>query len=425
MSQISIDKYIPEALTVFGKEVNTNRQLAMLQDGLKVVYRRIIYIALQYNKMVKTATLSGSVIGTIHPHSVDAVNSAINSLVQWGIFDGQGSHGLKMIIGDDIAAAASRYSEAMLSPKWRQIISNLIGYVPFKDGELDQQEPEYIPTPIPLILLFSGMGIGFGANARYPFFTAQSLYDAYKQDNPQLLKAPFGLHIVYEKSDLDGLWNTGVGKICYSYKVERCNIDSGDGAMVSGSPEIFKPMIEWEFQGELDMGRVYILDQTDGDIPKVFIGRSPNVRALTADDIYDRLIGTCQQTRTFRLTVSDGNQAFCIPLKEWLKYTFNNYVNLIEKYKQDKISRLNFDYDVFDWLPCVAEQFLKDRTQTIEDLSKATGCKLEVVKAIMKKSIQTLSKTDSTDKLKGIKAKIAEFKQLSPQKYTEDLISNL
>lgn len=425
MDSIKIDDYVKNSLVLFGKEVNTNRQLAMVQDGLKVVYRRLIYSSIGFNKMTKTAKLSAECMGRLHPHSSDALDSAVNSLVRWGIFDGQGSHGMKMIIGDDIPAAASRYSEAMVSPKWKSIILPLLPYVPYKEGELDEQEPCYIPSPLPLSLLFSGIGIGFGINERYPMFTANSIYKAFVENDPFKLEAGNGLKIIYEDSELEELWNTGLGRICYSFDVTKKWIESGDGVMVSGLPSIFKPMIEYEFQDELASGRVYILDHTSNDIPEVFVGRSPNVRAVTQDDIYDRLVGVCRQTRMFRLSVSDGDQAYCIPLREWIKFTLDNYHQLLETYKADKISKLWFDYDVFDWLPCVAEQFIKDRTQTAEDLSKATGCKLEVVEAILKKSIKTLSMSDSTDKLKAIKAKIKEYEAIEPVKYTEDLISKL
>lgn len=52
MDRISIADYVSNAIYEFGKEVNLNRQLPSLYDGLKPVYRRLIYTAMSYSSSV-------------------------------------------------------------------------------------------------------------------------------------------------------------------------------------------------------------------------------------------------------------------------------------------------------------------------------------------------------------------------------------
>lgn len=422
--EVKIDEYVSQSLLDFGRGINTEVQIPSVLDGLKTVYRRVIYTALKNgSKMTKTAAISGNALATVHPHSSDAVDSVISALVRWGIFEGQGNHGMKLIYGDDINPSASRYTEARVDSRWIKLINHLMPYVPYKEAEMEgNMEPEFIPTPVPLILLFSGLGIGYGANGRYPMFTAQSLYNALIEDNPFLLEAPNGLEIDIDNSELWDLWNKGLGRITYKYKVEQVSIAAGYGTMISGSAEIFKPLLDFTFKDELAKGQVYILDQTASDIPQVFVGISPYVRSLSYDDVYEKCCQACSYTRMFRLTATDGDSAFCIPLKEWLRETYDNYIKLIETYKSDQISKLEFDYDVYDWIKVVSECLINHRDYDAEQLSKATGCRLDVVKAIMRKSISTLRNVDSLDKLKAIKAQIKSFKELDPVEYVRSVI---
>jgi len=428
MLRVDIDKYIKASLTDYGREVNTNRHIALITDGLKPVYRRVINSGLKMQgKMVKTATIVGDVIGTTHPHGDTSVADVVSALVRSNIFEGQGNHGLKMIYGDDIQPSHMRYTEAKLSDAWYNIFRELMPYVPYKEAEISgNTEPEYLPTPIPLILLFSGLGIGYGANSRYPFFTAQSLFNAYLKNDPSLLESPGDLHIIQEESELDSLWTTGLGRITYSYQVDLTYTPAGRGTLIHGLPEIFKPNLEKAFEEEISKRQVFILDQTAGDIPSVFVGRSPNVRAITDDDIYNICTQVCKHTRMYRLTVTDGvNEAFIIPLYCWLGHTLSNYVDLVSKFREDKINKLNFDYQIYTWLSIIAQCQIDHRDWDAEQIASYNKCDLEVTKAILRKSISTLRNTDSTAKLKGIQDEIKFYQDLDPNRYTVNLIAKM
>jgi len=424
---VRIEDYIVDALTSYGKGVNTERQLAYSLDGLKPVYRRTIYTALKLagNGMSKTATIVGSVMGSLHPHSDSSISDVVSSLVRWGIFDGQGNHGMRLIYGDDIEPSSSRYTEAKLSDRWRNIFKDLIEFVPFKEAEISgYNEPVYLPTPLPLILLFNGLGIGYGVNSRYPMFTPKSLYNAYLKDDPYELEAPEKLSINYSKSELDDLWEKGLGKVCYEYSVTPETISAGKGVMIEGSAEIFKPNLDKGFFEELQKGQVFILDRTDSEIPKVFVGKSPNVKAISLEDIYDTCKILTSYQRTFRLTVSDGDHVFVIPLREWIRTTMENYIGLVEEYKLSRIKSLEFDHEVYAWLPIITQCLIDHRDYDAEKLASINKCDLDIVKAIMRKTINTLRNTDSTAKMASIREEIKKFKALSPTEFVNNLIVN-
>jgi len=114
-----------------------------------------------------------------------------------------------------------------------------------------------------------------------------------------------------------------------------------------------------------------------------------------------------------------------IPLEEWIDYTYNNYSNLIEIYKADKIDKLEFEYRVYKWLPTVTEILLNNRDYDADKLVSVVNnseCDIDVVKSILRKTINTLRNTDSTDKLNQITNQINYFKNLDPVKYIYEVI---
>lgn len=96
------------------------RALPDVRDGLKPVHRRILY-SMEKNgwrpgsKFVKSARITGDVMGKYHPHGDTAIYDSMARLAQdWSmrytLVDGQGNFG--SMDGDPPAAA--RYTEARM-----------------------------------------------------------------------------------------------------------------------------------------------------------------------------------------------------------------------------------------------------------------------------------------------------------------------
>lgn len=408
----SIGHFVENSAATYGMHVNTSRQLPLVYDGLKPVYRRVIYAAFTLKNMTKTATVVGETMGKYHAVGDASIGPVVSNLVNYKILVGQGGHGAKTLLGEKIEPAAVRYSEAGISPTYHKILSNLMGYVPMQPTEVNFMEPQYIPTPIPMCLLFGLLGIGHGANTRIPAFTAKSLYEALQKDDPNLLEAPFGLEIVKDKSELQSLWNTGMGKVTYTFKVERGHSADGPGVYIKGSPELFFPNLT-KINKWVDDAKLYVRDESDdvhGD--RLFIGRNSNIKSINYYKIYELAVEASINTKSYRLNVTDGDQIYIIPLKTWLKQTRDRYIDMIKKFKDDNLNKENFNLKVYKNLPEVGKLILQNPDISKEDISSQLSLEMEVIDSILQKSINTLRKGDHTARLEAIEKKLEEYKSI-------------
>ena len=115
----SVDQYKSDMIR-YSIETNRRRSFPDYKDGLKIVQRRILY-TMAFNlpclrKLVKTAQVTGKVMGELHPHGDSSIDSAIKILCNWfetyvPLLYSESNMGSMQ--GD--SAAASRYTEVMLS----------------------------------------------------------------------------------------------------------------------------------------------------------------------------------------------------------------------------------------------------------------------------------------------------------------------
>jgi DNA gyrase/topoisomerase IV subunit A len=420
----SIGNYVTDAMTLFGLEVNTKRQLPSVMDGLKPSYRHIIYEELKYGPQFrKSVDIAGSCLSTTHGHGDQSLKDPISNLCRWGISKGQGNHGKRMLIGEDTEPSAMRYTEARISDKYLKIFSDLMPYVPYIDSEVKGTEPEYLPTVFPLCLSFGTQGIGIGVNCRMPAFTVKSMMDAMMNDNPNLLEAPFGLIIDKDKSELDLLWRTGVGKICYKFQVKEEWLEGKYGFMLTGQPELFKPNMS-KLNKLVEASKIYILDQTDKTSTRIFIAREYNVKSLSNEALEKDVREASENTRTYRLTVADGNQAYLISLREWLNKTYTNYLSLIDKYKNDRINKLKFNRLVQENLKLVIDTWkLSDYNDTKQELADKLNLDIGIINAILSKSISSLSKKDTSGAIAKIDSEILAYEQIDPKQKVIEVIN--
>ncbi|TXN32144.1 DNA gyrase/topoisomerase IV subunit A [Lacisediminihabitans profunda] len=146
-----------------------SRALPDARDGLKPVQRRILY---QMTEMglrpdrghVKSARVTGEVMGKLHPHGDSSIYDAMVRLAQSFILrvpliDGHGNFGSL-----DDGPAAARYTEARLAPAAMAMTENLdedvVDFVPNYDNQLTQ--PEVLPSAFPNLLVNGAAGIAVG-----------------------------------------------------------------------------------------------------------------------------------------------------------------------------------------------------------------------------------------------------------------------
>lgn len=430
----SIGELCEEAYIEYGRELNSNRALPLLMDGLKPVYRRVLYTILKSNSNhFKTPNLIGEVL-TIHPHGEKSMSGVITQLVRRGILREDANFGYYPIYGEGMSAAAPRYTETGITEKWYKLLKPLMSFAPLIPGEVEGiMEPAYIVSALPLACVYGELGIGIGINTNIPSFSPKSMLEAYLHDDPTLLEPGIDLEFDRELCDFEGIWRQGKGRLIYKYHVWKdIAPDGSDGVYVSGDTLMFKP-IWYKIEEWKATGHIFIRDESSGGKNLIFIGRNKGVRKVNQDMIYEECLKCCSTDfcyeeiqKQYRLGIHDGKIARYIPLREWIDITYNNYINLVSKYRQANIERIHFELLVNQYLKQVAEILLNTKEDiTNQDIANQLGIDLEVVNAITRKSISTLKRAD-TERIKAnLEEELKEYERIDAKQFTNEIIENM
>ena len=235
------NSYIDYAMSVI-----VGRALPDVRDGLKPVHRRILYgmhsLGITPDKPhKKSARIVGEVMGKYHPHGDSSIYEAMVKLAQdfstrYPLVDGHGNFG--SVDGD--GAAASRYTEARMSPFSLQMVRDIekdtVDFIDNYDGE--EQEPVVLPSRVPNLLINGSNGIAVGMATSIPPHNLGETIDACVKmiDEPEcsvddLIKIikgpdfPTGATIL-GKGGAKNAYRTGQGKITIR---SVCEIEESKG----------------------------------------------------------------------------------------------------------------------------------------------------------------------------------------------------
>lgn len=173
---ISIMEEMQRSYLDYAMSVIVSRALPDVRDGLKPVHRRILYgmneLGLDWNKKyVKSARVTGDVMGKYHPHGDAAIYDALARMAQpWSLrmplIDGQGNFG--SVDGDP--PAAQRYTECKLEKVAHSLLDDLDKEtVDFRDNyDGTMSEPVVVPAKFPNLLVNGAGGIAVGMATNIP-----------------------------------------------------------------------------------------------------------------------------------------------------------------------------------------------------------------------------------------------------------------
>ncbi|WP_421592484.1 DNA gyrase subunit A [Shinella sp. M27] len=173
---ISIIEEMQRSYLDYAMSVIVSRALPDVRDGLKPVHRRILYsmseMGVDWNKKyVKSARVTGDVMGKYHPHGDSAIYDALARMAQdWSLrlplIDGQGNFG--SIDGDP--PAAQRYTECRLEKAAHSLLDDLdketVNFRDNYDGTMS--EPVVVPAKFPNLLVNGAGGIAVGMATNIP-----------------------------------------------------------------------------------------------------------------------------------------------------------------------------------------------------------------------------------------------------------------
>lgn len=169
VDEIPVTRYMEEYNSAYMLYSVSDRALPLVSSGVKPGAQRLLYSMFREKitpdaKPRKSAKITSTATGTLHPHGQSAMYGTLVTLAApYGrvqLIDGIGSFG--QTPGD--VPAADRYTEARLSPAGYEIVREIAqGSVPMRpsyDGEIE--EPWHLPSRFPVLLCVGATGIGEG-----------------------------------------------------------------------------------------------------------------------------------------------------------------------------------------------------------------------------------------------------------------------
>ena len=423
-----IGEFVIDAYAIYGKAVNTDRHVAGMYDGLKPVYKRTFLAALDEagSRKVKTATVVGRTIGHYHPHGDAAVVPVVTELVRAGLLNGQGSFGYKsMFAGQDLPAAASRYTEVLVNPKWKECVGKLLPYSPNMLNDLGNLESCYLPLPAPLCLSMGSFGIALGLTVNYPAFTYSSMVKAglagitNKPEPWKLLVPNYGLSMSDE--DKETFWNNSSGSLTYNFKITPGFSGGLSGWYIEGDPSFVKPKWRELLKAKHEDGKVLIRDESAKKDHKVFIARTKRTKSITDSDVEEMVYRAASVKKYFSLyTVFEG-QTRPITGGTWIQMTMWNYDSIVKKYKTDQINKIDIELEVLDNLKEIAKLLstTEKSWSTIQKELKLSDGAIDKAKGM---TLNALRNTDTSKKKKDLKDKRDYFVNLKTVDMLKDFV---
>src|SRR4051794_35562664 len=190
---IEIQEEMERSFLDYAMSVITSRALPDARDGLKPVQRRILYGMYAEGMRPdrpyrKSANAVGEVMGKYHPHGDSAIYDAMARMAQdfslrYPLIDGHGNFG-----SPNDRPAASRYTEARLSPLAMELLGEIdedtVDFGDTYDGR--NREPQVLPARFPNLLVNGGGGIAVGMATNIPPHNLNEVIDAciHVLDNP-------------------------------------------------------------------------------------------------------------------------------------------------------------------------------------------------------------------------------------------------
>ena len=370
IDKISIGAFSEDAYLNYSMYVILDRALPSLLDGLKPVQRRIIYamseLGLKHNtKHKKSARTVGDVLGKFHPHGDTACYEAMVMMAQSfsynsPLIDGQGNWGTQ---DDPKSFAAMRYTESKLTKYsdllLRDLKNGTVEWIPNFDGSLD--EPKYLPSLIPNILVNGSSGIAVGMSTDIPphnlgeiILALQHLIKNPKSSVEELTDFipapdyPTGGSLLRNESDIDEIYNEGTGNI----KLRAEYISKSKEITITSLPyQASTTKIIEQIQSQIIDKKISFIgsveDQSDEKNPVKIIIRIKG-SSNTADDVMNHLYFTTDLEKTYRVNlniITSEGKPKVMNLKEilsqWLAFRVDTYKKQLNYENNQILERLH------------------------------------------------------------------------------------
>lgn len=216
--------YMPYAMST-----NVSRAFPEI-DGFKPSHRKLLYTMYKMGLLNGARQKSANIVGQtmkLNPHGDSAIYETMvrlatgNEALLMPFVESKGNFG-KYYSGD-LSYAASRYTEAKLSPICAEIFKDIdkdpVDFMDSYDGTM--KEPRLLPTTFPNILVSANKGIGVAMASDICGFNLNEVCEATMHfiDDPECdlheyMPAPdfsTGGEVIYRREEMDRIYETGTG----------------------------------------------------------------------------------------------------------------------------------------------------------------------------------------------------------------------
>ena len=242
-NELPVSEALQKNFMPYAMSVIKSRALPEI-DGLKPSHRKLLYTMYEMGLLSGSRTKSANIAARtmlLNPHGDQGNYETMVRLTQNNetlltpLVDGKGNFGKHY--ARDMAYAASRYTEARLTPVagefFRSISKNTTEFVDNYDGT--RKEPTLLPVTFPNILANPTEGIAVGMASSIPSFNLRELCDAAilrinepDRDVIEVMPAPdftTGAQILYDRDAMNKAYGSGRGsfKLRSVYRTDTKN----------------------------------------------------------------------------------------------------------------------------------------------------------------------------------------------------------
>lgn len=412
-----------EYYTSYSKYVLEYRALPAVEDGLKPVQRRIIFIANQQpKKLMKTAKLSGMVMA-LHPHGSASISGAINEMAHplnvFPLFSTKGNFG-----GVGFGASADRYTECYLSEAARMNFCQFVDYADYEVGEIGEMEPTSLPCLIPYALFKGSEGIGIGLSTKVMPLNLLDLVDYYidyiKRDGqPKKTIKPDVGYVLLENDDLSESVNNYKGKLTTSSIVTQISdtVFVLEGLFGKSIDAVINKIDKWD--KSFTSGKVGFRDASTSSVKYVF---EIYDSSITPEMLRENLIWATRSNSTFTRVMEENGSAVYANLDYVIKKSLECLNRAIDKKIEYELQKNKHQLTLYEVLRrCKELGVFKDATSMTTDelvnlIIRSTDCTEEIAREVVKRPISYLTRSHDSEE-ESLRSQISALEGHDRKKY--------
>jgi DNA gyrase subunit A len=446
---VNIEDEMRRSYVDYAMSVIIGRALPDVRDGLKPVHRRILFgmreMGLASNRAYrKCAKIVGEVMGNYHPHGDGPIYDTLVRMAQdfsyrYTLVDGQGNFG--SVDGDP--PAAMRYTEARMAPLAEALLEDIdketVDFVPNYDEE--REEPAYLPSKIPNLLVNGSGGIAVGMATNMPPHNLTEVCEA----SIHLIQNPgAGLKEIIEKipgPDFPtGGFIYGRGGILHAYQAGRGQITMRARAVIEKLGKDRESIIISEIPYQVNKARLIekiaelvtekridgisdIRDESDRHGMRIVVELKRGEQASIVLNNLFKLTPMQSSFGVINLAIVNG-QPRVMNLMELLRNFIEHRVDVVRRRTQYELRQAEARAHILEGLQKALDHIdaiikiiraAKNAAEAREGLIKQFEFTEIQAKAILEMQLQRLTSLEGqkiVDELAELRIKIAEFKEI-------------